>query len=82
MAEAESPRLLHPAALQLRLRDPSLIPELVRHFERSGFRVKRAGDVIEVERPDAPDDQHAEREVLLHLRIWTLMHPDSVDTPS
>lgn len=70
------------AVVQLRLRDPSLLPELTRHFERSGFRVKRTGNVIEVERPDAPNDEQATREVLLHLRVWTVMHPGSVETPS
>jgi hypothetical protein len=38
--------------------------------------------VIEVERPDAPDDEQATREVLLHLSVWSLMYPDSVASPS
>ena len=61
---------------------PSLLPELAQHFERSGFRVEQSGEVIEVERPDAPDDEQATREVLLHLSVWSLMYPDSVASPS
>jgi hypothetical protein len=34
--------------LEIRLRDPSLLPELARHFERSGFRVEQLEEAIEV----------------------------------
>lgn len=71
-------RLLDPAALQIRPRDPSLLPELHRHFERSGFRVQQQEGAIEVERPDAPDDEQAAREIRLHLDVWLVMHPDSI----
>ena len=74
--------LVRPCGLDIRLRDPSLLPELAQHFERSGFRVEQSGEVIEVERPDAPDDEQATREVLLHLSVWSLMYPDSVANPS
>jgi hypothetical protein len=70
------------AAVRLTFHDPSLLAELTQHFERSGFRVKRAGDVIDVKRPDAADEEQEKREVLLHLRVWTVMHPDSVEPPS
>ena len=82
MADEGSLRLLQPAAVQVRLRDPSLVPELIHHFERSGFRVQRFGDGIEVERPDAPDDEQASREIRLHLDVWSLMYPDSVASPN
>ena len=66
----------------MQLLDPSLLPEFVRHFERSGFRVQRFDDVIEVQRPDAPDEEQGTREVILHLSVWSLMYPDSVASPS
>ena len=68
--------------MQVRLRDPSPVPELIHHFERSGFRVQRFGDGIEVERPDAPDDEQAAREIHLHLSVWLVMNPDSIESPS
>jgi len=68
--------------LEIRPRDPSLLPELARHFERSGFRVEQFEEVIEVERPDAPDNEQAAREIHLHLSVWLVMHPDSIESPS
>jgi hypothetical protein len=59
----------------MRIHDPSLLPELTLHFERSGFRVQRFGDVLDVMRPDAPSIEQAEREVLAHLTVWELMYP-------
>jgi len=44
--------------------------------------VQRFGDGIEVERPDAPDDEQASREIRLHLDVWSLMYPDSVASPN
>ena len=73
-----SRRFLRPAALIVRLHNPSLIPELVRHFERSGFSVQRRGNALDVDRPDAPTKAQAEREVQAHLDVWVLMYPDSV----
>jgi hypothetical protein len=64
--------------VQVRLHDPSLLSELTLHFERSGFRVQRMGDALDVDRDDAPDEAHAAREILAHLTVWTLMNPDSV----
>jgi hypothetical protein len=74
--------LVRPCGLDIRLRDPSLLPELAQHFERSGFRVEQSGEVIEVERPDAPDDEQAAREIHLHLSVWLVMHPDSIESVS
>jgi hypothetical protein len=91
-AEARSLRLCTTAALHIRPRDPSLLPELARHFERSGFRVERVGDAVDVRRLDAPDDEQATRgtnrafldlrEILLHLRVWLVMHPGSIEKPT
>jgi len=91
-AEARSLRLCTTAALHIRPRDPSLLPELHRHFERSGFRVDRVGDAVDVRRLDAPDDEQATRgtnrafldlrEILLHLRVWLVMHPGSIEQPT
>jgi hypothetical protein len=72
--------LLDPAALKVRPRNPSLLPELARHFERSGFRVEQFDAVINVERPDAPDDEQAAREIHRHLRVWLVMNPDSIES--
>jgi hypothetical protein len=68
--------------LVVRLNDPSLLTELTRHFERSGFRVQQRGDALDVERLDAPDTEQAEREVLAHLAVWSLMYPGSVERES
>jgi hypothetical protein len=69
--------------LHIRPRDPSLLPELHRHFERSGFHADRVGDdAINVRRLDAPNEQQATREILLHLRVWLVMHPGSIEKPT
>ena len=66
-------------ALKVRPRDLSLLPELARHFERSGFRAEQREETIEVERrPDAPDDEQAAQEIQRHLSVWLLMYPDSI----
>lgn len=74
--------LVRPCGLDIRPHDPSLLPELARHFERSGFRVEQFEEVIEVERPDAPDDEQAAREIHQHLSVWLVMHPDSIESVS
>lgn len=44
---------------------------------RSGFIVRPVGDrELDVERPDAPDEQQGRREVGTHLLVWELLHPD------
>ena len=73
---------VRPCGLEVRPRDPSLLPELARHFERSGFRVEQLEEVIEVERPDAPNDEQAAREIHLHLSVWRAMRPDSIESVS
>ena len=82
VAEAHSVRLTPLRLLHIRPCDPSLLPELRQHFERSGFSVDRAGDAIDVRQPDAPNEQQATREILLHLRVWLAMRPDSIEEPT
>jgi hypothetical protein len=72
-------RPVRPCGLEIRPHDPSLLPELAQHFERSGFRVEPFEELIEVERPDAPNDNQAKREIQQHLRVWLLMNPDSIE---
>jgi hypothetical protein len=64
--------------VQVRLHDPSLLPELILHFERSGFSVERTGDVLKVTRPGAPASEQQAREIVAHLTVWELMYPRSV----
>ena len=75
-------RLVQLCGVEVRPHNPSLLPELARHFERSGFRVQQLKDVIKVQRPDAPDNKQVAREIRLHLAVWQAMHPDSIKTPS
>lgn len=64
--------------VRLRIPDPSLREELSGHYARSGFVVRALGDrQLEVERPDAPDDEQGRREVAAHLLVWELLHPES-----
>lgn len=74
--------LVRPCGLEVRPRDPSLLPELAQHFERSGFRVEQLEEAIEVERPDAPDDEQAAREIHQHLSVWLVMNPNSIESVS
>jgi hypothetical protein len=62
--------------VRLRVTDPEILENVVAHFERSGFVVRRVGDVIlEVVRPDAPTPEQERREVEIHLGVWRVMHP-------
>jgi hypothetical protein len=63
--------------VRLRIPDPSLREELSGHYVRSGFGVRPIGEQeLEVERPDAPDEQQGRREVGTHLLVWELLHPE------
>ena len=64
--------------LKVCLFDPALLPELARHFERSGFRVDRLADVVAVAPRGDVSPERAEWEIASHLRVWSLMHPGSV----
>ena len=77
-ADRDQGGFLSTCGLSVRLHNPSLLPELIRHFERSGFSVQRRGDTLRVQRPDAPSEDQAQREIQLHLDVWLLMYPDSL----
>ena len=63
--------------MRLRIPDPSLRDELSAHYARSGFAVRPVGERdLAVERPDAPTDEQARREVEAHLLVWGLLHPE------
>jgi hypothetical protein len=65
--------------VEIRVGDPSLIPELRQHFERSGFVVRAATEnTLVVERPDAPTNDQGDREVAAQLAVWRVMHPGSL----
>jgi hypothetical protein len=32
---------------------------------------------LDVERPDAPDEEQGRREVATHLLVWELLHPEA-----
>lgn len=64
--------------MRIRITDPSLLEELGAHYARSGFAVRSVGERdLEVERPDAPSEEQGRREVVAHLLIWELLHPNS-----
>jgi hypothetical protein len=62
----------------LRIDDYSLVDDLCAHFRRSGFHAESVGGaMIEVARPDAPTEDQERREVLMHLRVWEVTHPEA-----
>jgi hypothetical protein len=66
----------------LRLSDPSIAEDLCAHFTRSGFACAGAGgSMVEVTRPDAPDQAQERREVELHLRVWLAANPGADVVP-
>jgi len=68
--------------MMIQPRDPSQLPALRWHFERSGFEVESFDDAIDVHRPDAANENLSSREVMHHLRVWLAMHPDSIAEPA
>jgi hypothetical protein len=65
-------------ALLIRIDDIDLIDDLCAHFTRSGFAVERAGGaMIDVRRDDAPTRDQERHEVLLHLRVWQVVNPET-----
>jgi hypothetical protein len=44
--------------------------------------VEQLEEAIEVERPDAPDDEQAAREIHQHLNVWLMMNPNSIESVS
>jgi hypothetical protein len=64
--------------LLIRIDNPDLIDNLSVHFTRSGFSVERAGGaMIDVRRDDAPTPEQERHEVLLHLRVWQVINPET-----
>jgi hypothetical protein len=62
----------------IRLDDGRFVDDLCVHFERSGFAVQRVGGtMVDVQRVDAPSPEQARREVLMHLRIWSVLNPQA-----
>ena len=62
----------------IRLHDITLIDDLCAHYRRSGFVVERmGGTLIDVARKAAPTPEQERHEVLLHLRVWEGLNPES-----
>ena len=62
----------------IRLDDTSLIDDLCAHYRRSGFQVEPVGGgMVDIGREDAPTPEQARHEVLLHLRVWQAVNPDT-----
>src|SRR3954451_25076144 len=61
----------------IRIDDHSLVDDLCDHYRRSGFEAEPVGGgMAEVSRPDAPNNDQGRREVLMHLQVWKVIHPD------
>ncbi len=64
--------------VRLRIPDPSLHEKFSAHYARAGFVVRRLDEnELDVERPDAPDLAQERREVVAHLLVWDVLHPES-----
>jgi hypothetical protein len=62
--------------MQLRISEPTHLPDLRQHFERSGFITNRVNDAtIEAWRPDARSPEQERREIEAHVAVWRAMHP-------
>ena len=62
----------------IRLDDNSLVDDLCAHYRRSGFRVEHmGGGMVDVARENAPTPEQERYEVLLHLRVWEAVNPDT-----
>lgn len=56
--------------------DHALVGDLIAHYVRSGFVATGVGGgFVEVVRPDAPDLDQEQREIVLHLKIWEILNP-------
>jgi hypothetical protein len=70
--------------MRVRISDPGLAEELLGFLRRADC-IADVGDVqahaegiaVDVEVPQAYDDQQARLEVSLYLRVWEAMHPGS-----
>jgi hypothetical protein len=62
----------------IRMEDHALVDDLCAHYRRAGFHAESVGGgMIEVARPDAPDEEQERREILMHLRVWQVTNPDA-----
>jgi hypothetical protein len=62
----------------IRLDDNTLVDDLCAHYRRSGFRVEHmGGGMVDVARENAPTPEQERHEVLLHLRVWEAVNPDT-----
>jgi hypothetical protein len=62
----------------IRVDNVDLVEDLCAHYRRSGFQVEAVGGgMVEVARRDAPTREQERYEVLLHLRIWQVTHPET-----
>ena len=67
-----------PIAMLIRLDDITLVEELCAHYRRSGFRVEpMGGGMIDVAKENAPTPEQERHEILLHLRVWDAVNPES-----
>jgi hypothetical protein len=62
----------------IRLDDNTLVDDLCAHYRRSGFSVEHmGGGMVDVARENAPTPEQERHEVLLHLRVWEAVNPDT-----
>jgi hypothetical protein len=62
--------------VRLRVTDPEILENVVFHFRRSGFVVRRVGEaILEVARPDAPSPEQERLELEIHVGVWRAMYP-------
>ena len=56
----------------------TMVEDLRAHFERAGFRTFPEGDgTFLVSAHDGRDAEESEAEILLMLRVWSAMHPET-----
>ena len=70
--------------MRVRISDPGLAEELLGFLRRAdciadvgNVQAHAEGLAVQVEVPQAYDDQQARMEVSLYLRVWEAMHPGS-----
>jgi hypothetical protein len=68
----------------VRLSDPSLAEEFLGYLRRANcvadvgaVQAHAEGIAVEVDVPEAYDDEQARMEVALYLRVWEAVHPGS-----
>ena len=67
------------AAVRVRVSDLDLVGDLGEYLEAVECNVRKVGRVtLDVSRPRSPSDDQALREIAIHLRAWSAMHPGAV----